>query len=165
MGEIAAKGRTDPQSRRGAGRRVPVPHQSDLYGWVQDQVALLRSGRVNEIDAANIAEELSDVGSEQYDKLESALEGLLMHMLKWDYQPERRTRGWVLTILEQRKRIERQLRRNPGLKPRVAEAVADGYETARLRAAGETGLDLDVFPETCPYTFEVIQGRPFTMGD
>ena len=68
-------------------------YKEDLHAWAREQAALLRAGRLGEVDAANIAEELDDVGNEQYDKLESALRVLLAHMLKWDHQPERRGRG------------------------------------------------------------------------
>ena len=113
---------------------------------MNEQVELLRAGLIDEIDAENIAEELSDVGAEQYDKLESALEVLLMHMLKWDHQPERRSRNWSLTILEQRQRIAKRLRKNPGLKSRLSEAVEDGFALGRTRAAREMRVKLQSLP-------------------
>jgi phenylpyruvate tautomerase PptA (4-oxalocrotonate tautomerase family) len=136
-------------------------YADDVYTWVQEQVALLRAGQVDALDLDNIAEELSDVGSEQYDKLESAIEVLLAHMLKWDHQPERRSRSWSLTIAEQRVRIDKQLRRNPGLKSRIVEAITDGYRLGRLRAAREMKRSPNTFPEECPYTWDDILNRPF----
>ena len=95
-------------------RTVTSPlYERDLYAWVQEQVALLRAGRLGEIDAENIAEEISDVGSNEYDKLESALRVLLAHMLKWDHQPERRSRSWENTIGEQRDRARQPPHDNP----------------------------------------------------
>jgi hypothetical protein len=145
--------------------REPAPagslHERDLCAWIAEQVALLKAGRTDALDLANIAEELSDLGSEQYDKLESALEVLLMHMLKWDHQPERRSRSWLLTISEQRKRTLKQLRKNPSLKPRIGEAVADAYDLARIRAARDTDLEPDFFPAECPYTWSDILEREF----
>ena len=117
-------------------KRAPVTRKT-LTRWVSEQVALLRAGRLDEIDAENVAEELSDVGGEQYNRLESALEVLLMHMLKWDHQPGRRSRSWSLTIEEHRLRVAMQLRKNPGLKSRLAEAVEDGFRLGRVRAARE----------------------------
>jgi hypothetical protein len=136
-------------------------HERDLYAWVQEQVDLLRAGRVSEIDAENIAEEILDVGRNEYDKLESALCILLAHMLKWDNQPEKRTRSWENTILEQRDRAEQQLRDNPSLRSRLGEAVRDGYRRGRLRASGETDLDLGRFAEVCPYDWDAIMKREF----
>lgn len=156
-------------SRTAAERREPpsdVPstrYEDDLYTWVQEQVALLREGRVDDLDLRNIAEELSDVGSERYEQLESAFRVLLMHMLTWDGQPERTSRSWEGSIDEQRDRIEALLRKNPGLKSRVTEAVAAGYRQARRWAAIETGLPRGAFPEACPYDWEAMTEREFRV--
>jgi hypothetical protein len=97
--------------------------------------------------------------------LESALRVLLLHMLKWDHQPERRTRSWENTIQEQRYRAERQLRENPSLKARLDEAVGEAYRRARLRASSETDMDVERFPEACPYDWAAIMERDFHRGD
>lgn len=136
-------------------------HDTDLYSWVEEQVALLRAGRLSEIDAVHIAEELRDVGSEQYDRLESALAVLTMHMLKWDRQPERRSRSWANTIAEQHRRVERVLRRNPGLKGRLPEAIAEGYLDGRGRASTEMDVDVADLPASCPYSWDEMLTRPF----
>ena len=99
------------------------------------------------------------MGAEQYDKLKSACVILLMHMLKWDHQPERRSRSWANSVAEQRDRIEVVLRRNPGLKSRIAEAVSDGYRIGRLRASTETDRPLKAFPQSCPYDWDTITQR------
>ncbi|MEF3366589.1 DUF29 domain-containing protein [Methylocystis sp. 9N] len=147
-------------------RKSPVTrpasrYRDDLYGWSREQAELLRAGRLSELDASNIAEELDDVGSEQYDKLQSALTVLLTHFLKWDRQPELRSRSWVNSIREQRRRVERQLRKNPGLKSRLSEAIEEAYEDARDRASTETNLDLESFAQTNPYALEEIMSRAF----
>jgi hypothetical protein len=161
MAQVASGPETEPAGF--ASPRAGTRHEADLYTWVQEQVAHLRAGRVEVLDLDNIAEELSDVGSEQYDKLESAIEVLLAHALKWDFQPERRSRIWTLTIAEQRLRIERQLRKNPGLKSRIAEAVTDGFRTGRLRAAREMRRSLETLPTDNPYAWDDILNRPFEL--
>src|ERR1043165_5179653 len=93
--------RTIPARRRGSGTR----YQDDLYTWAVEQAALLRAGKVAEADALNIAEELDDVGNEQYDKLESALRVILLHLLKWDHQPEKRSRSWYNSVSIQRRHV------------------------------------------------------------
>lgn len=138
-------------------------YQDDLYTWVSEQVELLKAGRVTEIDAANIAEELADVGHEQYDKLESALAVVLMHLLKWDHQPEARSRSWEATIREQRRRIARVLGKSPGLKARLSGILAEAYEDGRAWAAVETLLPEADFPPECPYSWDEIQTRPFEV--
>jgi Domain of unknown function DUF29 len=133
--------------------------REDLYSWAVRQAELLRAGRLSEIDPVAIAEEIDDVGEEQYDKLESAFRVLMLHLLKWDHQSSMRSRSWTLTIREQRRRAERQLRKNPGLKSQVDEALEAAYEDARLEAASETGLPLSVFPARRPFEYAVIMER------
>jgi len=140
--------------------RARAQYEHDLYSWAVEQAALLRAGRIAETDAKNIAEQLDDVGNEQYDKLESALKIILMHLLKWDHQPERRLRRWRSSILVHRRHVLKVLRKNPGLKPLVGEAVSEAYEVARIEAAGETELDEDTFPLECPYSYDELMQRP-----
>ena len=137
----------------------PAAKEADLYSWALRQAELLRAGRLSEIDAEAIAEEIDDVGEEQYDKLESALRVLMLHLLKWDHQISMRSRSWTLTIREQRRRAERQLRKNPGLKSQVEEALEAAYEDARIEAASETGLPLSVFPVRRPFGYAEIMER------
>ena len=147
--------RSDPLNKNAPRAR----YDRDLYTWAVEQAALLRRGRVDEMDARNIAEELDDVGNEQYDKLESALRLILLHLLKWDHQPNRRSRSWWASIQIQRKHVEKVLRKNPGLKPHIEEAIGDAYGVARLEAAKQTKLDPRTFPDRCPYTFDAIMQR------
>src|SRR5437660_9689680 len=112
----------DDRTNPGAPR---ARYDQDLYSWAAEQAALLRAGKIAEADALNIAEELDDVGNEQYDKLESALRVILLHLLKWDHQPERRTRSWQASIKVQRNHVRKVLRKNPGLKPLIDEAVTE----------------------------------------
>jgi Domain of unknown function DUF29 len=137
----------------------PVAKEADLYSWALRQAELLRAGRLSEIDAAAIAEEIDDVGEEQYDKLESALRVLMLHLLNWDHQPDRRSRSWTASVREQRRRILRQLRKNPGLKSRLDEALVEAYEDARDEATAETGLPPSVFPIRRPFEYPEIMER------
>jgi hypothetical protein len=136
-------------------------YDKDFYSWSQEQGRLVREGRWNEVDRENVAEEIESLGRDQFNKLESAFRGLIMHMLKWDHQPARRSRSWSVTIATQRIELEDVLADNPGLEPRINEAIARGYRKARLEAANETELRVTTFPETCPYSFEDITSRSF----
>ncbi|AIQ91979.1 protein of unassigned function [Methylobacterium oryzae CBMB20] len=110
-------------------------YADDLYSWVQEQVALLRAGRVDALDLDNIAEELSDVGLSEYHRLTSAVEIVLLHMLEWDHQPERRSS--TLSIAEHRERILIQLRKkSPGLRSSLDERSATGSASV---ASGRPG--------------------------
>jgi len=138
-------------------------YDTDLYGWAMEQAQRIREGAFETLDRENLAEEIESLGNEQFSKLESAYRVLLLHILKWDHQTEKRTRSWSLTIAEQRGRVRRVLAKNPSLKPRREEAMGDAYEDARYGAARETDLDLATFPETCPYSLDDIMERPFDL--
>jgi len=145
---------------------APVTKEADLYSWAVRQAELLRAGRLSEIDPAAIAEEIDDVGEEQYLRLESALRVLMHHLLKWDHQPAARSRSWAITVREQRRRVERQLRKNSGLKGRLDEALADAYEDARDEATRATGLPTRTFLADSPCAFAEIMERPIVWpGD
>ena len=137
-------------------------YERDLYSWSREQARLVREGRWDLVDRENVAEEIESLGRTEFAKLESALRVLLMHMLKWDHQPERRTRSWAMTIDTQRLEIEDVLGDNPGLRPRIGEAIGRAYRKARNEAAQETGLERTVFPEQYPYSWTDVTSRPFT---
>ena len=131
-------------------------YDTDFFQWTQQQAAALAAGDAATLDWANLAEEIESLGKRDWRALESRLDVLLMHLLKWVHQPERRQTGrsWASTIREQRFRIGRLLRDSPSLRPQLPELLAASYAHARLLAQDETGLPLDTFPETCPWTVE-----------
>ena len=128
-------------------------YDTDFHAWANEQAELLRTGRLAEADAANIAEELASMGRSERRELVSRLAVLLLHLLKWAFQPERRGKSWRLTIEEQRRQILRHLNENPSLRVGIEEAMADAYADAVLRAERETDLPRDYFPWACPYSF------------
>ncbi|CAK0780376.1 DUF29 domain-containing protein [Gammaproteobacteria bacterium] len=132
---------------------IPTYHE-DFHAWALQNAQLLRDGRLQEIDINYVAEELEDMGASKERELENRLGILLAHLLIWIYQPERRGNSWQATIEEQRRRIERLLRKNPSLKSKLNECFGDAYGDARLIAARETSFNKSRFPETCPFTLE-----------
>jgi hypothetical protein len=132
------------------------PYDGDTYGWSLDQAAHLRAGRFDLLDIEHLADEIESVGKSEYRELESALRVVLLHLLKWRFQPERRGRPWRLSIAEHRDRAEQALRDNPSLKPRLGEAIARAYRSARREAAIKTGLRLGAFPAEPPFTLAEI---------
>lgn len=135
-----------------------VAYETDFYGWTQEQAALIKAGKVDAIDFANLLEELESMGRSEENALESRLELLFTHLLKWIYQPEYRSKSWVNTIKEQRRKIPKHLQRNPGLKNKVDEIMRSAYGDARAAAADETGLPEQTFPKQCQWMLvEVLQ--------
>ena len=135
----------------------------DLFTWVQEQVVLLRAGRLDEIDAQNIAEELADVGKSERRALETAIAVLSQHLLKWDHQPARRSRSWQLTIVEQRAEIINILEDSPGLRSLIGIAIERGYFKGRAQALRETKLADDAMPEVCLYGFDQMMTREIKL--
>lgn len=138
----------------------PSLYDEDFLAWTEQQAALLRAGRLDQLDLDNLAEELDTMGRSEWGELESRLEVLLVHMLKRDHQPEKQTRSWDATINEQRTRLRRLFRRSPTVGRDLGLTIADVYADARHQAAIETGLDDDRFPEELPYGVEQVLGTP-----
>lgn len=136
-------------------------YNHDFYGWTQEQAALLRSGRLAELDIDNLIEEIETMGRSERNALESRFCVLLVHLLKWHYQPVRRGTSWILTIKGQRLQLEKLIRINPGLKPEIQAVINDAYRLARIHAAKQTKLDLKIFPEACPWTLEQVVDDDF----
>jgi hypothetical protein len=136
-------------------------YDTDIIAWANEQARLLRAGHFDDLDIEHIAEEIEDVGKSEQRELENRLEVLLMHLLKWQFQPNLQGRSWLLTVAEQRRRITKLLRKNPSLNADMASILADVYDDARFSAMRETGLDMSVFPESCPWTFEQIMNPEF----
>lgn len=152
-----------PKRAGSAAQSVLARYDEDFARWAFEQAALLRDGASTGLDIENIAEELETLGRGEFSALRSALAVLVMHMLKWDHQPQRRSRSWAISIRVQRDHAERQIKENPSLKPRLGEALTGAYKIARLTAADETKLSLRTFPDTCPYTWTDVTERPFAI--
>jgi hypothetical protein len=139
----------------------PSLYDEDFLAWTEQQAALVRAGRLDELDLENLAEELDTMGRSEWGELENRLEVLLMHMLKWDYQPARRSRNWLGTMREQRNALRRLLRRSPSLRRDLEAIIADVYPDARGRASDETGLGPSAFPNQLPYSIaQVFEPEP-----
>jgi hypothetical protein len=142
-------------------------YDKDFYLWTQEQAALVRAGKVHELDLDNVAEELESLGKSQWHAVENRLAVLVRHLLKWQYQLARRQRGrsWRSTIWEQRQRLHRLLKQSPSLRPHVTAMIEEEYTSIRARTLDETGLPPSTLPETCPWTVEQILDETFWPGD
>ena len=129
-------------------------YDQDFYLWIETISKQLKAGKFAEIDLANLIEEIESMGKSEKRELKSRLIVLLMHLLKWQYQPEKRSESWRSTITEQRICIELLLEDSPSLQPLLIEIFADCYEKARLKASEETGIKLNFFPKESPFSLE-----------
>jgi hypothetical protein len=141
---------------------VSVPgYDHDFFAWTQHTAALLRAGRFGELDVEHLAEEVEDMGKRDRRAVESRLEVLLAHLLKWQYQARRRSGSWRASIRAQRSRLELVLRDSPSLRAQIPAILSRRYAKAVGVAADETGLPRERFPEECPYTAEQLLDEAF----
>jgi len=143
----------------------PRLYETDFYGWIQNQAGVLRAGNFASLDMDNLIEEIESMGKSHKRALESRLEVLLMHLLKWQYQPKRRTPSWERTIKEQRRRINDHLSENPSLNPKIPEALAKAYSYAIDGASEETAIEESIFPQECPWSFDQLMDPNFWPDD
>jgi len=136
-------------------------YDTDFYGWTQEQADKLRTGNLAGLDLDNLIEEIESMGRGERRELESRIELLLMHLLKWQYQPARRGKSWRLTIEDQRDRILGHVSENPSLKSKLAPCMQDAYRHARRAALRETQIDESAFPAQCPWTFDQATDADF----
>ncbi|MBF0608878.1 MAG: DUF29 domain-containing protein [Candidatus Magnetobacterium sp. LHC-1] len=133
----------------------------DFYQWAFHNADLLRQGRLTEIDIENIAEELEGMARSYKRELLNRLTVLIMHLLKWQYQPKRRSRSWRATINNQRREIKFLLEDNPSLKYNIEVVIAKGFIEAKRAFEDESGISAKELPETCLYTFEQLMDYGF----
>lgn len=139
-------------------------HGKDFALWSAEQAELLRRGRLDRVDVENLAEEIESVGNSERYEIDSRMEVLLQHLLKWQFQPEKRKRGWKASIAEQRIRIARVIKRSPSLRDYPAENLDGSFVIARNAAITETDLPETALPEACPYTIAQILDPAFLPG-
>jgi hypothetical protein len=148
------------------GAKTLKPASASLYDedfavWTAETARLLRAGRFDEIDIEHVAEEIEDMGKRDKRELHSRLTVLIIHLLKWKWQPEKQTRGWQSTLLTQRAELDRLLEDSPSLRHAIAAAIAKVYPAVLKSVVLETGLSASTFPSECPFPPDQILDREF----
>jgi hypothetical protein len=142
-------------------QRQLTPYEADYAQWCVEQGALLREGRLSALDRENLAEEIESLGRSDKREIENRLKVLLLHLLKWAFQPHQRKPGWRSSIQEQRQRLARVIKESPSLTNYPAQELDQEYSFARAEAAAETGLPETHFPPSCPFTIEQVLDTDF----
>jgi hypothetical protein len=132
-------------------------YHRDYYLWLETTAKVLTDGRWNELDVDNLIEEIESMERSEKRAIESNLVVLLLHLLtyllKWRfYQPSMQTGSWKGSILEHRRRLQKDLKASPSLNNYLQEVFAECYEDARQQAAAETNLPIEAFPIASPFT-------------
>lgn len=139
-------------------------YELDFFEWTARNAELLRARRFNEADIERIAEEIEDMGRSQRHELRSRLRVLLVHLLKWQFQPQRRGESWIGTIDEQRAEIGDLLRDAPSLRGMLRDDLGDVYHEAARMASRQTGVSRESFPRSCPFALDQILDIEFFPG-
>jgi hypothetical protein len=129
---------------------------TDFNSWISQTAQLLREHRWHEIDLPNLIEEVEDLGKSERRGITSQLIRLLLHLLKWQYQPQRRSDSWLDSITDARTQIELAIEDSPSLRSYPSEQLEESYHRARRQAARQTSIAISAFPETCPYSLELV---------
>ncbi len=143
---------------------MSADYHSDIIAWADKQAALLRAGRLDELDIEHLAEEIEDVGKSERRELARRMPLLLAHLLEWQFQPGRRGSSWQRTIKEQRRAIAGRLVETLNLQTSLSDlAWIDGvWADAVAKAADETGLT--DFPDHCPWPMDEVLAKEFFPG-
>jgi Domain of unknown function DUF29 len=135
--------------------QVETPlYERDFCLWVDEQVRLLREGRLQQLDVINLIDEIESLGIHEKKAVQSNLVVVLKHLLKYQFQPRRRSRSWLSSIAEHRRRLRTDFGTSPSLRPHARAQFEECYQDARRQALIETGLAADALPSTSPYTLE-----------
>lgn len=136
-------------------------YEQDFALWSERMADLIASNRFDELDIANLVEEVGDLSKRERDRLLSSMRLILHHLLKWDYQSHLRSRSWLGTIQRERSNIEEYLTDSPSLKKYMTDEYLNKiYQKARLDAIAETGAEI---PVTCCYKFSDVTNRILTL--
>ncbi|MFN7713853.1 MAG: DUF29 domain-containing protein [Pseudanabaenaceae cyanobacterium] len=136
-------------------------YEKDFYLWLDQAAHLLRHRNLNELDLENLIEEIESMGRSEKRTINSNLRILLMHLLKYKYQPEKRSNSWRYTIIEHRQRLQESLQDSPSLNRHFATEFNDCYTAAKKLAATETGMPIDTFPITSPFTTSQVLDQEY----
>jgi len=142
-------------------RPVAKLYHQDFVEWARESARLLRSGRFDAVDVEHVAEEIEDMGISHEREVLSRLRVLIVHLLKWGCQPEKRSGSWRSTIDVQRTEIGDVLRRSPSLRGSLSGLTVEAYPGAVRRASMETGLSQNTFPAECPFSVAQLLDENF----
>ncbi len=134
----------------------PSLYDKDFYAWLFETADLLRQGRYTEVDVTHVVEELEDMGRCERRAVENHIRNVVLHLLKWQYQPAKRGASWRKSIRNGRIEIQELLKDSSSLTRQTAQMLTNKYPAARADAVDETGLGEETFPGQCPFTVEQI---------
>ncbi|MEM8778228.1 MAG: DUF29 domain-containing protein [Cyanobacteria bacterium P01_G01_bin.49] len=146
-------------------KTVKTLYETDFNLWLEETISLLKQRKLDELDIDNLIEEIEAMARSEKRGFRSNLEQLLLHLLKWKYQPNKRTGSWKSSIIEHRNRILEDLEDSPSFKSYYDEIFNKCYQNARKYAQAQTNLPMNTFPEVCPFTKSEILTSDYLPKD
>ncbi len=139
-------------------------YDRDYALWLEMTIEQLRLQNFDQVDWKNVLDEFESMSKRDRRSIKSNLVILLLHLLKWEFQPEMRSGSWKGSIREHRRRIQQILQDSPSLRSYIPEILSETYTEAVEQAIDETGLEIVVFPIDCPYDILNILNPLFLPG-
>lgn len=136
-------------------------YEVDFFEWAKRNAELLSQGCFESADIPHIVEELDGLAERDRREVKSYLRRLMMHLLKWQFQPDQRSGSWMSSIDDSREQLGYIFEQSPSLRRFAAESFRDVYPRARKAASRETDSPFAAFPEECPYSFEQLIDEDF----
>ncbi|AFY73752.1 protein of unknown function DUF29 [Synechococcus sp. PCC 7502] len=133
----------------------------DYQQWLETTIINLSDRNFGQINLEDLVAELESMGKSEKSALESNLVILLMHLLKYKYQPQKQSDSWRRSIVEHRRRILISFKHSPSLKKYFEQVFDECYIDARQDAKTETQLPLVTFPEVCDFSKEQVLDPDF----
>jgi hypothetical protein len=131
-------------------------YETDYLKWLNHTIQQIQDQDYDHVDWQNLIEEIEDMGRNERRALESNLIIVFLHLLKWQYQPQKRSGSWERSIIEHRRRIRKALKESPSLNSYLEEILLESYTEAVKQAKAETKLPISTFPSECPYQLSAI---------
>lgn len=143
--------------------KLNVLYDRDYHLWLEKTAELLKTKNFEAIDLDNLIEEIESLGRSEKNKIISSLRLIYHHLLKWKYQPEKRSKSWKNTIERERDNIKDYIEDMPSLKNLLQEinSLEKAYRRGRRDAIKETGITN--LPTDCPFTIEEVLKSELTL--
>jgi hypothetical protein len=132
-------------------------YNSDETAWLEESSRLIKEGRVEDLDYKHLREYLQDMARRDRREVRSRLVQLVLHLLKWQFQPRRRSKSWKVSVFDQRLELEFDLL-SKSLRNYALQVLEEVYDRAAKLAVAETGLPRSAFPKKCPYSLDFVLG-------
>lgn len=133
-------------------------YETDFVLWSEKTAQLIRNRLFDQVDWENVAEEIESLSRSDRRALRSQVKRVIVHMLKWHYEPERRTISWEVIIDDGRDQIQQLIKDSPSLIPTLLDIIQYCYPNAVRQASKETGLPQQKFPPSCPFDIHQLLG-------